>query len=162
MKLATLWGPHGLKQVVKVGSPGAAHLQSQGWGLTAGSYRPSQSFNSPSPVVPPAAYPIGQHKQDALVRHFQTLLQTSPGIGAGAVDLAQGLTPKTQLDPSAIAVQQQNTMQDFNKRQQEMSSLGLGNGGSPILDPVKQQQLLLLKQQQAARMGSKNSALLGL
>lgn len=40
-QLATLYGPDGKKIVVKVGSSDASNLQSQGWGLTPGSYKPS-------------------------------------------------------------------------------------------------------------------------
>jgi hypothetical protein len=38
-KQATLYGPNGQKQVVDVGSTQASQLQSQGWGLTVGSYK---------------------------------------------------------------------------------------------------------------------------
>lgn len=40
VKTATLYGPDGQKQVVGIGSQYASSLQSQGWGLTVGSYNP--------------------------------------------------------------------------------------------------------------------------
>ena len=47
---ATLYGPNGQKEVVDVGSVRASQLQSQGWGLTPGSYRPPATPTpSPSP-----------------------------------------------------------------------------------------------------------------
>jgi hypothetical protein len=46
-KLATLWGPTGTApKVVKVGSSEASDLQSQGWGLTQGSYKAPASDTS--------------------------------------------------------------------------------------------------------------------
>ena len=41
---ATLHGPNGQKEVVDVGSARASQLQSQGWGLTAGSYKAPTTF----------------------------------------------------------------------------------------------------------------------
>ncbi len=38
-KKATLYGPNNVKEVVDVGSARASELQSQGWGLTSGSYK---------------------------------------------------------------------------------------------------------------------------
>jgi len=63
MALATLYGPNGQKQVVTVGSGQASQLQSQGWGLNAGSYKAAPPKpasggynNAPSPysMTPPA------------------------------------------------------------------------------------------------------------
>jgi hypothetical protein len=57
-KQATLYGPNGQKQVVDVGSTQASQLQSQGWGLTVGSYKSpiaptiTPSTNNPAPIVP--------------------------------------------------------------------------------------------------------------
>jgi hypothetical protein len=46
VKQATLYGPNGQKKVVSVGSSDASQLQSQGWGLTEGSYK------APAAVTP--------------------------------------------------------------------------------------------------------------
>lgn len=46
MAKATLYGPNGQKEAVDVGSQRASTLQSQGWGLTPGSYKAPTSANT--------------------------------------------------------------------------------------------------------------------
>ena len=47
---ATLYGPNGESKVVKVGSQEASNLQSEGWGLTVGSYVDPEATSTPVTV----------------------------------------------------------------------------------------------------------------
>lgn len=61
---ATLYGPSGTPEVVDIGSQRASLLQSQGWGLTPGSYKaPTTTSNTPS--TQPAASTFSDPAWDA-------------------------------------------------------------------------------------------------
>jgi hypothetical protein len=76
-KKATLYGPNNQTQVVDVGSALASKLQSQGWGLYPGSYRPP--VTSTQPTTQPKTQPTTQLVQ-------QTPAPSSPVTSRDAIN----------------------------------------------------------------------------
>lgn len=80
MALATLWGPNGQKKVVTVGSSQASQLQSQGWGLTAGSYKAPTTPSAPTPPAGSVAIPAGQISNYNVTGQFGQTGQPGSGL----------------------------------------------------------------------------------
>jgi len=101
---ATLYGPNNTKKVVKTGSTQASDLQSQGWGLTSGSYKAPTTPEAPvaPPVVPQPTTPTIEPPTSSLPakyvyksngnyvdqdgNYLGTMAQVSAAVSAGAKD----------------------------------------------------------------------------
>ena len=97
MAQATLYGPNGQKQVVTVGSQQASSLQSQGWGLTPGSYK------SPAAAKQATLYGPNGQKQVVTVGSQQASALQSQGWGLTApAASSKSTTPVAIPNPSEI------------------------------------------------------------
>ena len=95
---ATLYGPNGQKQVVDVGSTQASQLQSQGWGLTVGSYK--------APISPvPSDNPTGSDNPASGATSSQSMIDYMISIDPYLQDYFSDPANKAKFDTLDPALQ---------------------------------------------------------
>ena len=95
---ATLYGPNGQKQVVDVGSTQASQLQSQGWGLTVGSYK--------APISPvPSDNPTGSDNPASGATNSQSMIDYMISIDPYLQDYFSDPANKAKFDTLDPALQ---------------------------------------------------------
>jgi len=77
-KKATLYGRGNAKEIVDVGSARASELQSQGWGLTAGSYKAPATSTATTPTIPEGAVAIPGAKYNTRELQQQNFTNIQP------------------------------------------------------------------------------------
>lgn len=81
---ATLYGPNGTSEIVDVGSARASELQSQGWGLTAGSYKAPTTENNQITTKATLSSPDGKYKVEVTTGSTEASTLQSKGWTVGA------------------------------------------------------------------------------
>ena len=111
--MATLYGPNGVKQAVKIGSPEASALQTQGYGLTPNSYVAPKTGGNTGTTAPPT---------DISSKGILTSLVNTSKQGAPVTGQAEtGLLNTAQTNPGSSGPAYQKA-QDINNQIQQLDN----------------------------------------
>lgn len=157
---ATLYGPTGTKPIqVGVGSSEASSLQSQGWGLTPGSYKAPTNTTTPTVTAPVVQKPTDITSAGILKPLVETSQQGSP-VAQEAQSTLMGLSKENAATSGPAYQQQQKVASDINALDQEYAAQKAAMSSDPNLSiEFKQGREQVIDQQYSARRAALSNQL---
>lgn len=160
-KMATLYGPNGQKKAVAVGSPEASQLQSQGWGLTVGSYKAPASPTSStvtSSAKTDTTPPPPDISSKGLLQGLVTTSQAGSPIAKTSEENLMNLSSVNAATSGPALTAYNKAVQDLNNLDQEYARKKAELSSAPLSLSFKQGRQQVIDQEYSAQRAALASA----